>query len=167
MTPKITLSSKWHYGISKPELRAKKTHHYDCRDCIHSKLLFCGGHFGNMQISWLNMQNLEWYLADLKSTRKNTIETVEKSLTDMFIRLVRIYPCLINVCPTIMGGIKIYNDDQLVEWEWMQWMTYTIFWYISCSSSLVHLHSISRRYADENEFVPGSRRKAILMVKLM
>ena len=24
MTPKILLSSKWHYGISKPELRAKK-----------------------------------------------------------------------------------------------------------------------------------------------
>ena len=41
------------------------------------------------------MQNLEWYLADLKSTGKNTIETVEKSLTDMFIRFVRIYPCLI------------------------------------------------------------------------
>ena len=40
------------------------------------------------------MQNLEWYLADLKSTGKNTIETVEKSLTDMFISLVRIYPCL-------------------------------------------------------------------------
>ena len=40
------------------------------------------------------MQNLKWYLADLKSTGKNTIETVEKSLTDMFIRLVRIYPCL-------------------------------------------------------------------------
>ena len=40
------------------------------------------------------MQNLEWYLADLNSTGKNTIETVEKSLTDMFIRLVRIYPCL-------------------------------------------------------------------------
>ena len=40
------------------------------------------------------MLNLEWYLADLKSTGKNTIETVEKSLTDMFIRLVRIYPCL-------------------------------------------------------------------------
>ena len=40
------------------------------------------------------MQNLEWYLADLKSTGKNTIETVEKSLTDMFIRLGRIYPCL-------------------------------------------------------------------------
>ena len=40
------------------------------------------------------MQNLEWYLADLKFTGKNTIETVEKSLTDMFIRLVRIYPCL-------------------------------------------------------------------------
>ena len=43
------------------------------------------------------MQNLEWYLADLKSTGKNTIETVEKSLTDMFIRLVRIYPCLYKV----------------------------------------------------------------------
>ena len=43
------------------------------------------------------MQNLEWYLADLKSTGENTIETVEKSLTDMFIRLVRIYPCLIAV----------------------------------------------------------------------
>ena len=40
------------------------------------------------------MQNLEWYLADLKFTGKNTIETVEKSLTDMFIRLVRIYLCL-------------------------------------------------------------------------
>ena len=40
------------------------------------------------------MQNLEWYLADLKSTGKNTTETVEKSLTDMFIRLVRIYPCI-------------------------------------------------------------------------
>ena len=95
MTPKITLSSKWHYGILKPELRAKKTHFYDCRDCIHSRLLFFGGHFGNMQISYLNMQNLEWYPADLKSTGKNTVETVEKSLTDMFIRLVRIYPCLI------------------------------------------------------------------------
>ena len=47
-----------------------------------------------MQISYLNMQNLKWYLADLKSTGKNTIETVEKRLTDMFIRLVRIYPCL-------------------------------------------------------------------------
>ena len=43
------------------------------------------------------MQNLEWYLADLKSTGKNTIETVEKSLTDMFIRLVRIYPCLLII----------------------------------------------------------------------
>ena len=49
-----------------------------------------------MQISYLNMQNLEWCLADLKSTGKNTIETVEKSLTDMFIRLVRIYPCLLT-----------------------------------------------------------------------
>ena len=41
------------------------------------------------------MQNLEWYLADLKSAGKNKIETVEKSLTDMFIRLHRMYPCLI------------------------------------------------------------------------
>ena len=31
------------------------------------------------------MQNLKWYLADLKSTGKNTIETVEKSLTDMLL----------------------------------------------------------------------------------
>ena len=45
------------------------------------------------------MQNREWYLADLKSTGKNTIETVEKSLTDMFIRLVRIYPCLLSKEP--------------------------------------------------------------------
>ena len=36
------------------------------------------------------MQKLEWYLADLKTTGKNTTENVEKSLTDMFIRLVRI-----------------------------------------------------------------------------
>ena len=28
------------------------------------------------------MQNLEWYLADLKSTGKNTIETVETCLLD-------------------------------------------------------------------------------------
>ena len=48
------------------------------------------------------MQNLEWYLADLKSTGKNTIETVEKSLTDMFIRLVRIYPCLYDVNMSIL-----------------------------------------------------------------
>ena len=55
------------------------------------------------------MQNLEWYLADLKSTGKNTIETVEKSLTDMFIRLVRIYPCLIAImmadCLTLEQGV--------------------------------------------------------------
>ena len=43
------------------------------------------------------MQILEWYLADLKTTGKNTIETVEKSLTGMFIRLVRIYPCLYSM----------------------------------------------------------------------
>ena len=63
------------------------------------------------------MQNLEWYLADLTSTGKNTIETVEKSLTDMFIRLVRIYPCLkclsqlfplhLNTC--VMGSKAVIN----------------------------------------------------------
>ena len=37
------------------------------------------------------MQNPEWYLADLKSTGRNTIETVEKSLTDMFIRYIPVY----------------------------------------------------------------------------
>ena len=57
-----------------------------------------------MQISKLNMQNLEWYLADLKSTGKNTIETVEKSLPDMFIRLVRIYPCLL--------GLRLINNTR-------------------------------------------------------
>ena len=50
------------------------------------------------------MQKREWYLADLKSTGKNTIETIEKNLTDMFIRLVRIHvagPLLEN---KILGG---------------------------------------------------------------
>ena len=89
MTPTLILSSKLHYGISKPELRAKK---HISR--IAGSVLIADYFFWNMQISKLNMQNLEWYLADLKSTGKNTIETVEKSLTDMFIRLVRIYPCL-------------------------------------------------------------------------
>ena len=51
------------------------------------------------------MQNLEWYLADLKSMGKNTIETVQKSLTDMFIRLVRIYPCLCR--PTVAYRVQI------------------------------------------------------------
>ena len=54
------------------------------------------------------MQNLEWYLADLKSTGKNTIETVEKSLTDMFIRLVRIYPCLLYV---LRSETKCVEDE--------------------------------------------------------
>ena len=45
------------------------------------------------------MQNLEWYLADLKYTGKNTIETVQKSLTDTFIRLLRIYSCLYMADP--------------------------------------------------------------------
>ena len=53
------------------------------------------------------MQNLEWYLADLKSTGKNTIETVEKSLTDMFIRLVRIYPCLLLMHSKLILRIKM------------------------------------------------------------
>ena len=49
------------------------------------------------------MQNFEWYLTDLKSTGKNTIETVEKSLTDMFIGLVRIYPCLLAIIFAVYG----------------------------------------------------------------
>ena len=53
------------------------------------------------------MQNLERYLADLKSTRKSTIETVEKSLTDMFIRLVRIYPCLVVQHLTDRYGMNV------------------------------------------------------------
>ena len=54
------------------------------------------------------MQNIEWYLADLKSTGKNTLETVEKSLTDMFIRLVRIYPCL-SVQPFVAGTLDQFS----------------------------------------------------------
>ena len=59
------------------------------------------------------MQNREWYLADLKSTGKNTIETVEKSLTDMFIRLVRIYPCLVYLEDQgrIQGGARASHQD--------------------------------------------------------
>ena len=67
------------------------------------------------------MQNLEWYLADLKSTGKNTMETVEKSLTDMFIRLVRIYPCLlcgrstsIQVPEWYMQQVLLYNVLEIV-----------------------------------------------------
>ena len=56
------------------------------------------------------MQNLEWYLADLKSTGKNTIETVEKSLTDMFIRLVRIYPCL-----KVTDQDKVTDHDKVTD----------------------------------------------------
>ena len=59
-----------------------------------------------------NMQNLEWYLADLKSTGKNTIETVEKSLTDMFIRLVRIYPCLHHPAFETASSQGVADDAQ-------------------------------------------------------
>ena len=64
------------------------------------------------------MQNLEWYLADLKSTGKNTIETVEKSLTDMFIRLIRIYPCLLlhffrsNMTPYTCEPTGFYSKSE-------------------------------------------------------
>ena len=61
------------------------------------------------------MQNLEWYLADLKSTGKNTIETVEKSLTDMFIRLVRIYPCLIPFCLVEQGSANTGQSSNAVS----------------------------------------------------
>ena len=50
-----------------------------------------------MQISYLNMHILEWYLADLKPTGKNTIETVEKSLTDW----LGYIPVYITSCHTI------------------------------------------------------------------
>ena len=89
-------------GSQNPNLGPKNTF-LGLPDCIDSRLLFFGGHFRNMQISQLNMQNFEWYLADLKSTGKNTIETVEKSLTDMIIRLVRIYPCLVY---TVWGVLR-------------------------------------------------------------
>ena len=56
------------------------------------------------------MQNLEWYLADLKSRGKNIIETVEKSLTDMFIRLVRIYPCLSDQITPSSTHTKRFSD---------------------------------------------------------
>ena len=62
------------------------------------------------------MQNLEWYLADLKSTGQNTIETVEKSLTDMFIRLAGIYPCLIglvHVCKLYIKSLPQYQDQTI------------------------------------------------------
>ena len=60
------------------------------------------------------MQNLEWYLANLKSTGKNTIETVEKSLTDMFIRLVRIYPCLYVAEINVVG---LNSHQQTRDWR--------------------------------------------------
>ena len=65
------------------------------------------------------MQNLEWYLADLKSTGKNTIETVEKSLTDMFIRLVRIYPCLLTIQNTLIVALEasFTNCEQNIKTE--------------------------------------------------
>ena len=74
------------------------------------------------------MQNLEWYLADLKSTGKNTIETVEKSLTDMFIRLIRIYPCLVmmilNLKKTHLVAMYFYKLIQRVKgYSWYQTIT--------------------------------------------
>ena len=60
------------------------------------------------------MQNLEWYLADLKSTGKNTIETVEKYLTDMFITLVRIYPCLFPSAIYATPFVNVAFEDHRV-----------------------------------------------------
>ena len=115
MTRKLILSSKLHYGISKAELRAKKHISRIAGTVLIADYFFFGSHFGNKQISWLNMQNLEWYLADLKSTGKNTIETVEKSLTDMFIRLVRIYPCLYWIFYHLPPTRLDFEED----WDWM------------------------------------------------
>ena len=50
------------------------------------------------------MQNIDRYLTDLKSTGKNTVETVEKSLADVIIRLLSLYPCLYDAA----------NDDGVV-----------------------------------------------------
>ena len=50
MTPQIILSSKWHYGISKPELRAKKRISRIAGTVFIADYFFWR-HFGNMQIS--------------------------------------------------------------------------------------------------------------------
>ena len=51
MTRKLILSSKLHYGISKPELRAKKHISRIAGAVLIDDYFFFGGHFGNMQIS--------------------------------------------------------------------------------------------------------------------
>ena len=51
MTPKLILSSKLHYGFSKPELRAKKNISRIAGTVLIANYFFFGGHFGNMQIS--------------------------------------------------------------------------------------------------------------------
>ena len=51
MTPKITLSSKWHYWIPKPELRAKKHISMIAVTVFIADYFFFGVHFGNMQIN--------------------------------------------------------------------------------------------------------------------
>ena len=51
MTPKLILSSKWHYGITKPEFRAKKHISRIAGTVLIADYFFFGGYFGNMQIS--------------------------------------------------------------------------------------------------------------------
>ena len=51
MTPKLLLSSKLHYGISKPELRAQKHIPRIVGTVLIADYFFFGGPFGNMQIS--------------------------------------------------------------------------------------------------------------------
>ena len=51
MTPKLLLSSKLHYGISKPEIRAKKHISRIAGAVLIADYFFFGGHFRNMQIS--------------------------------------------------------------------------------------------------------------------
>ena len=77
MTPKITLSAKFHYEISKPEFRTKQ-HISRIAGTVLIDYHFFGGHFGKMQISLINMQNLERYLADLKSTGKIKYKQLRK-----------------------------------------------------------------------------------------
>ena len=51
MTPKLILSSKLYYVITKPEIRAKKHISRIAGNVLIADYFFFGGHFGNMQIS--------------------------------------------------------------------------------------------------------------------
>ena len=84
MTPKLILSSKLHYWISKPKFRAKQ-HISRIAGTVLIADYFLGAHFGTGQIS------------------------VEQSLTDTFIRLLRIYP-LSSTC-SVEHSYMIFYDS--------------------------------------------------------